>query len=208
MILDIIVLVIWILPVITGFHRGVLNMLIRMFGWIAALVAGFLLAEPVGRLLAGTFVGESVSQALSDRIAAPVNSVDPAAAGLPQIISEGLTEAAEGAAGVLVELLTTMVLTVIGFLLVVFLTRFLLRILVRPASRRKNAGVLNKVNRLLGLAAGALEGLILVLLFMALLVPAAGVADSAISRQLESSLLAGALYDNNFLLIFMESAFS
>lgn len=52
MILDLIVLVILIFPMAAGFHRGLVNMVMRVLGWIIGVAAGFMLAGTASEYIA------------------------------------------------------------------------------------------------------------------------------------------------------------
>ena len=87
-----------------------------------------------------------------------------------------------------------------------------MRILVHPACKRQHRGLLHTSDRVLGLLTGLVEGVLLVFLFLALLMVVVncggeGLAGSIVDS-LESSFIAGALYDSNLLLIVTGGFFS
>lgn len=212
MILDIIILIILIIPMAMGLFRGVIHMLMRVLVWAGAIIAAFFLTGPLSRAMNDGFVGEMVSGSLSDRFGASVGAVETAARGLPEIVSGGLTVAAGNALDVFVALLTSMIVSVISFLIIMVAVKLVARVLIRPAARRRDRSLLTGMDKLLGLIVGFVEGILLVFVFLALLVPVINFADAgtaaAIVEELESSVIAGSLYDNNMLLLITGGIFS
>ena len=88
----------------------------------------------------------------------------------------------------------------------------LLRILVHPACRRQRRGLLNASDRVLGLLTGLVSGVLVIFLFLALLMVVIncggeGLAGSIVDS-LDSSFIAGTLYDSNLLLVVTGGFFS
>lgn len=81
-----------------------------------------------------------------------------------------------------------------------------------PASRRRKKSVIGAADRLAGAAAGAVKGIIVVFILLALLVPVVNLSDpgtsAAIMSQLASSQFAGSMYNNNLLLLVADSVIS
>ena len=137
---------------------------------------------------------------------------DNAVAGMPAIISGGISAGAGEASDLFVQLLTTTIVTLISFLAITVGCSILMRILVHPACKRQHRGLLHTSDRVLGLLTGLVEGVLLVFLFLALLMVVVncggeGLAGSIVDS-LDSSFIAGALYDSNLLLIVTGGFFS
>lgn len=212
MILDIIILIILIVPMAMGLFRGFLYMLIHTLSWIGAVIAGIFLVKPVAGIMSEGVVWDMVSGSLYDKFEGPASSVEAVSEGLPDIISGGLAVTTESISDILVSMLASMIISVISFLLVVFLVKLVFRILVRPVAKRGRGGLLTGADKLAGLAVGFVEGVLLVFIFLALLVPVVNFAGGSMSADivsnLKDSVIAGTLYDNNFLLIVTGGIFS
>ena len=133
-------------------------------------------------------------------------------AGMPDIISGGISAGAGEASDFFVQLLTTTIITVISFLIITVGCAILLRILVHPACRRQRRGLLNASDRVLGLLTGLVGGVLVVFLFLAMLMVVVncggeGLAGSIVGS-LDSSFIAGTLYDSNLLLVVTGGFFS
>jgi len=205
MILDIAILIIFAVPVVMGLRRGFIYMVVRTFGWIGAIVCACLLTEPLADIMENGFIGAWISESIAEKLASPLNSAETAADGLPDMISGELMSTAEEASSAFVSAVTSLVVSVLSFLLIVFFVRLLVRYITNRVGRKRRGGILSRTDKLLGMAAGCVEGFLLVMLLLTLLVPVAGMGvgdgtSAAVCEQLEESLLAGYLYDNNFLL--------
>lgn len=212
MILDVIILVILIIPMAIGLHRGAVYMLARVLGWIVAVAAAVFFTSPLSQLLRTGFPGELVFQGISEKFSASEEAAETAAESLPHIVSGGLRVTAESVSDVFAGLLTTVIISIISFMLIIIAVRLVVHVIIRPAAARKGGGLLTRADKLLGMAAGAVEGFILALVFLAFLVPVVsfGGADVAgtVAAELENSVVAGALYDNNLLLLITGGLFS
>ncbi len=212
MILDIIILLILILPMALGLHRGFVYTFVHTLGWIGALVAAFFLTDPLAGVLRNSFLGNAVSDTIAGEIYGYANSAVSVTDGLPDIISGGLTVTAMETADILAAMITGMILSVLSFLIVIIVIRLILRVIVRPVAGREKGNLLSKGDKLLGLVAGALKGVIFVFLFLMLLVPVINLSQGGLSAMLtdslDSSFIAGTLYDNNLLLLITGGIFS
>lgn len=212
MILDVIIIIILVLPMAAGLHRGFIYSCVHALSWFAAAAAGIFLSGIVSDALSGSFIGTAISDGFSRKMDASVDSLEAAVDGMPDIIRGGLRVGTEGAADIFVSMITATVISVLSFLIVVFFVKLVLRVLVRPVSRRDRDSILSKGDKLMGMAIGALQGLFLVFLFLACLVPVIDFMDgstaASVVRMLDSSFIARSLYDNNLLLVITGGFFS
>ena len=212
MILDIIILLILIIPMAAGRRRGLAYMTVHAFIWIGALVASVFLTRPVAEAMENGFVGEMVSESLTGRFETSMTAPGITAEGLPDIISGGLKVTAESVSDVFVSMLTSVIVSILSFLIVVFLIRLIAGILLKPAAKRRDRSLLTGTDRLLGMIMGFVKGILLVFIFLAALVPIVGFISTGMSETivdaLKNSILAGGLYDSNFLLVITGGIFS
>lgn len=203
MFLDIVIAIIMILFIVRGLHRGFVYSFMHTLGWIAAVVLAFLSAKPIGEFLddgpLGAMIRDIISSKLSDSAGAAA-----AVEGIPDIISGGIKVGADTASDIFTSLLTSAVLTMLSFILIMIVAGFILRILVKPAVRRSDRDLLNIGDKVLGAVAGSVEGIILVFAFLGMLmvlVNFSGGLSEVIMEWFESSVISRDLYDNNFLLL-------
>lgn len=192
-----------------GMARGAAYIAARALGWIGSLIGAFLLNPVVTRLLTASPLGNTVFDAVEDRLGGPAQGVSSATEGLPQIISGGINAAVQDATDQMVQIVGGFIISVIAFLLVVVLVRIFAGVLIRVTSRRRGKDsripVISRLNKLGGLLVGGIEGLLLAFLFLAALIPIMNMASpqtaESIADGLRFSYLAGPLYDGNFLLV-------
>lgn len=212
MIFDIVIAVIIALAVIKGFRRGLFYMTLRILVWVGAVIAGIFLTGTLAEFLSGGPVGERVSADIADKLGSSMSSATDACAGLPDMISGGIKAAENSTVTLLADTFTTMVTSVLAFGIIVFGIWLIAHIFMVPASRRRRKSVIGAADRLAGAAAGAVKGIIVVFILLALLVPVVNLSDpgtsAAIMSQLASSQFAGIMYDNNLLLLVADSVIS
>ena len=202
MVLDIILVAILVFFAAKGLAKGFVYTCLHTLGWIAAIVLAWFAAKPLADILDDGSLGMSIRDSLTEKFAMSTAALDNAVAGMPAIISGGISAGAGEASDLFVQLLTTTIVTLI----------ILMRILVHPACKRQHRGLLHTSDRVLGLLTGLVEGVLLVFLFLALLMVVVncggeGLAGSIVDS-LDSSFIAGALYDSNLLLIVTGGFFS
>jgi uncharacterized membrane protein required for colicin V production len=124
---------------------------------------------------------------------------------LPRLISSGMHSAAEGATDALTASLADLILSICCYVLVLFLLKAIFFVLTRLLTKKENRGFVGFLDGLFGLVAGALKGIILVFILLALLLPVVNIAspeDSGlILNALDNSYISLALYDSNFLVL-------
>ena len=208
MILDVIIIIILVLPMAVGMRKGFIYSCVHALSWFAAAAAGIFMSDA----LRGSFVGTAIADGFARKMDSSVDSLEAAVDGMPEIIRGGLRVSAEGASDIFVNMMTATVISVLGFVIVVFFVKLVLRVLVRPVSRRDRGSILSRGDKLMGIAAGALQGLFLVFLFLACLIPVidfmSGSAAVSVVNMLDSSVIARSLYDNNLLLVITGGFFS
>lgn len=212
MVLDIILVAILVFCGARGLAKGFVYTCLHTLGWVAATVLAWFAAKPLANVLEDGSLGTSVYDSLTEKFAISTAALDNSVAGMPDIISGGISAGAGEASDFFVQLLTTTILTVISFLIITVGCAILLRILVHPACRRQRRGLLNASDRVLGLLTGLVSGVLVIFLFLALLMVVIncggeGLAGSIVDS-LDSSFIAGTLYDSNLLLVVTGGFFS
>lgn len=212
MVLDIILVAILVFSAAKGLARGFVYTCLHTLGWVAAMVLAWFAAKPLANVLEDGSLGTSVYDSLTEKFAISTQAIDNSVAGMPDIISGGISAGAGEASDFFVQFLTTTILTVISFLIITVGCAILLRILVHPACRRQRRGLLNASDRVLGLLTGLVSGVLVIFLFLALLMVVIncggeGLAGSIVDS-LDSSFIAGTLYDSNLLLVVTGGFFS
>lgn len=204
MVLDIITAALIVIPMGIGMARGFLYILVRLLGWIGAVVGAAFGAPVLRRYLADGTVGEHVHEALQAQFDGASDSTEAVTEGLPSILSGIIDQTVDNTVDMVVAAMEGMILTLISFLLIAVVIRLLLIFVIRPMTKRKSRSPISFFNKLGGLVVGGAEGLLLAFLFLAALIPVMNMSSpetaASIAESLKFSYLAGALYDGNLLL--------
>ena len=163
MVLDIILVAILVFFAAKGLAKGFVYTCLHTLGWIAAIVLAWFAAKPLADILEDGSLGMSIRDSLTEKFAMSTAALDNAVAGMPTIISGGISAGAGEASDLFVQLLTTTIVTLISFLAITVGCSILIRILVHPACKRQHRGLLHTSDRVLGLLTGLVEGVLLVL---------------------------------------------
>ena len=211
MIFDAIIVILIVFTAVRGYRKGFFYMFMRILTWAGAIAAAVFLTKPVSDILENGIVGEAIAESLREKFASSVTDAVGAFENLPAFVSGGITAVGESSADIAAGMLTGLITSILAFVLVVFCVWLLFHIFIRPASRHRRSSVIGGIDRLLGTAAGAVKALIIVLVLLALMVPAVNLTgtdlSSQLTKQLSESYIAGALYDSNPLLLIGDGLF-
>ena len=212
MILDIITLIILVLCAVRGAGKGFIYTFLHTLGWIGALVAAFFFTRPLSSLLSGSFIGDLVREALMGKFEGSRFAVENAIEGLPDVIRGGILAGTEEASEFMAGLFATLVISIISFALIFFAVLFILRIFIKPASKRHGGGLLNTSDRVLGLVAGLIKGVLIIFIMTAMLLLLINITWTGLSEilvdMLRNSVVTETFYNNNFLLLVTGGLFS
>ena len=206
MILDILVIVIFIFFAVRGKARGIGESLIHLAATIAGISLGVMFTQPLTQLLQQTSLDESIQAGLVRVFdGSSLNLVDF----VPQVIRDTLESVGVETLSIDAQHFTNTAITVFSFLLITFgvslISIFLRR---RLKKARKEGTVIGNTDSFAGLLIGMVKGAIAVCLFLAFMFPLAGIflpdRIQAINDQLNTSYIAGPLYDVNPLLLLLK----
>jgi len=199
---DILIAAIFVFSTVQGYRNGFVDTCIHAVGWVLALVLGFVWQDQAAAFLRGrTEIYDTLYTGIGNQLR---ESGHQLLSGLPASLREMLGPNVSTFSDSLAADLAQMLFGVLAFLLVVIFCKLLLWVLSVLISKKRNEGLLGALDGLLGLLMGIIRGVLLVYLTLALLVPLSGIlSGDLIAQQLNSSSLAGSLYDNNplFLII-------
>ncbi|MDR2296126.1 MAG: CvpA family protein [Clostridiales Family XIII bacterium] len=206
--LDILIILIVFASAMIGYRSGLVRTVLRAFGWLLSIAIAALLYPYANELLsANTDVYDNIRSGIEARFSAHVS----AKAGVfledvPNVIAEAVNKlvstfsvsVADGVAAVCFK-----VFVYLALLLAVKLLAFLLSLLFSKRSRGK--GLIGGIDGILGFVFGAVRGMLIVLVLLALILPVSLLisesANAAVSDMLFASAFAGKLYNGNPLLL-------
>jgi len=205
MILDIIIGIIVISAMVYGYRTGFVYTFLHLTGWLLSVILAFVWSPWVRNLLTEkTGFYDFIRFTLLDRISDSADSAQLASI-LPDLMHKAthslIGQAADAASLSIADLL----IAIISFLLVVFAVKLIFFLLIGLLSTRHNDGARGFFDGFLGLFLGLIKSLILVFILLAVMVPIASLVDPKwavfLTDRLNSSYIAGILYDNNLIML-------
>ncbi len=212
MLFDIITAAIILLFVIIGYYKGFAHSFLRTIDWILAVVAAYIWSEPFGEFLKEkTKIYESISNKISDTFGESLSGAISSLDTLPKILKDVLNEAGTKLTTQLSENMTNTIFEIVCFVSIILAVKLVLRIIIGFFDRKHDdeGSFIGGLDRLLGFLTGAVKGLLIVFLLMAIAIPCANMffpdKVEAFHDVMESSYFAYKLYDNNLLLLLIRS---
>jgi uncharacterized membrane protein required for colicin V production len=206
--LDILILLIVILSMTFGYRRGFFGTVLRTFGWLLSIIAA-IVAYPYATewLSEHTDIYNNIRSGLEERFSMHLSAkTGELTEDIPDMLAKAADTLASTFAVSLAEGVAAVCFGVFVYLVLVFAIKLfasLLSFLFSKRSRRK--GILSGIDGFLGLVFGAVRGVLVVFLLLALMLPVSlfisESANAAVSDALFSSMFAGELYNNNPLLL-------
>ena len=204
---DGIIVILLIFTIVSGYRRGFIHTFIHTVGWLLAVILGFVWYPHVIKFLKEkTAFYDAVHGKIAERISENAGSAtDAAMTGIPEVIRDLLDKAIGSATDAIAlsmsDSLSNLIFNIIGFLVVAIAIKLILLGLTILFSKEKNGGFIGGIDGFLGLLAGALKGIILVYILLALMVPITSLSGSSfLMGELDGSVLGSYLYDNNLIL--------
>ncbi len=209
MIVDIIILIIIVLAIIIGRHRGLTVTLVNFFSLIIALVVALLFYKPVGNfIIEKTPIGENVKQVIKQNIPMSgdeieINADSHLPEGMKDYINEQVDNANETkdeAIETISTQLSTEVIMIISFVGIFLLIRVALVILKVLSKIINKLPILKQLDHLGGAIVGFVEGIIIVYFIFAVISTISPVFENTqILDQINSSFFGKMMYNNNII---------
>lgn len=166
-----------------GAKRGLIKTLVGTVSTLISLVLSVLLYRPVSQALYNSSAGDSVREFVTGFLAEKMHN------GIQPFMLDGAVETA-----------TSLVINVISFVLVIIAVKLIVIILANILNIAAKLPVIKQANKLLGMAAGALSGILACYIIAGVI--AALDAEGSISlvqESIKNSYLVINMYDNNFI---------
>lgn len=204
---DVAIVALLIFTIVEGFRRGFVHTFIHTAGWILAVVLGFVwYPHALDYLKNQTGIYNSINGKITARITEDAGSASNAAlSNIPEVIrgilEKAIDSATDAIALTLSDSLSRLVFNILAFLLVVLAIKLILLFITTLLSKKKNSGILGGIDGFLGILSGALKGIVLVYILLALIVPVTSLwGNTILIDELNKSTIGLYLYDNNLIL--------
>lgn len=210
-IVDLIIVAILVLFIATGYKKGLTGSLIKLASFAIALVLAFMLYKPVANMvIENTQIDEQIESAIITTFnAEETEQSENAETQMPTTMFENIGSDIENAAQEAKNEIvrntakeTTLTIIYVGSGLVIFIVaRFALFIISLFAKGITSLPILKQVDKIGGIAYGAIEGLVIIFVVLSIISFIAMVwVDNPIIPAIAKSTIGNMLYNNNILL--------
>jgi hypothetical protein len=191
-----------------GYRKGFVGAVLRAFGWLLSIIAAMIIYPYATDWLEShtEFYG-NIRLALEQRFSAHISAkAGELTDGIPHMIAEAADRVVSALAVSLADGVATVCFSIAVYLALVLAVKLLAFLLVFLFSKRSRGnGIIGGVDSVLGLVFGAVRGMLIAFVLLALILPLSLLigesANKMVSDALFSSIFAGELYDNNPLLM-------
>lgn len=212
MVMDILVCLVILVSAVFGARKGFALTLVSFLQWFVCLILAVIFNGKVKELAyTYTQMDEHISKYFMDSMSDSVQN-SGAYQAVPDLFGDwvqyGSTEAISAAA----EQITSVIMTVLSFLAIVFLIKLISLMFTRLLSKKYHHGFIAFLDGVGGFIFGIARGAVYVLIGLAVLIPVLSFiwpdVAAPIFESLDNSRISGQLYDNNILLVAVRDLFS
>lgn len=204
-IVDLIIIAVVLLFIFLGYKKGLTGSLIKLLSFIIAIVVAFVLYKPVANaVIENTVIDDNIRTTLSATLGVK-DKTENTKENVPSTIMNNINKEIENAtdevkANVIDH--TTITIVNIGSGIVIFLAvRVILVLISLFAKILTDLPVIKQVDKLGGLAYGAIEGIVIVYAVLAVISLTSVIwANNAVVTAIAKSSLGEMLYNNNIIL--------
>ena len=210
MIFDILMVAILALSMVLGFRSGFVYSLVHTAGWIVAVAASLFLDDKVGLFIEDHLgLRTKIYDAFYARVMSSMTAGTESLSNLPSILSNAVEGVQMNLATEVAGKLTDVTYSVLMMVLIAAVVKLVLWLITMAFSRRNNDGFTGIPDGILGMSVGFLRGILILFVIFALLVPVTSMMSpetaTSVMASLESSSIAYDFYDNNLLLLVINS---
>ena len=204
-IVDLIIIAVVLLFIFLGYKKGLTGSLIKLLSFIIAIVVAFVLYKPVANaVIENTVIDDNIRTTLKATLGVEYKT-ENTEENVPSTIMDNINKEIENAtdevkANVIDQ--TTITIVNIGSGIVIFLAvRVILVLISLFAKILTDLPVIKQVDKLGGLAYGAIEGIVIVYAVLAVISLTSVIwANNAVVTAIAKSSLGEMLYNNNIIL--------
>jgi len=210
-IIDIVVVAFILLSIWMGYKRGLIDCLVKIASFAIAIVLAIVLCVPVGTFITETTqIDENISQTIEETLASNIEEQTEAEdSNMPEVITDYIAEQIKNATAETQDAIakevsgkvTTIIINGIAFIGIFLVARFALFFFRKIADLFAKIPLIKQVNESGGVAYGALRGVFVVYLVLAVIsfiLPL--ILHTGIIEALNTSFVTSVLYNNNLLL--------
>ena len=205
MFFDIFIAALMLTSMIMGYRMGFIASLLKAFGWLIALVIGVFLHPILVVFLKNALnINVIIANHLKNMVD---NGFDIETFGhlFPKLLLSGFDNLASSAIDIWAMGVANLIVNILCLMIVTFLIKGLFALISKIASKNNDEHVIGFINSLFGMIFGFVKGFLVVSIILCLFLPFTALAGPKISEaatdQLDRSIIARELYDNNLTMI-------
>jgi uncharacterized membrane protein required for colicin V production len=202
--MDIALAIIFVLSLVDGLRRGFIKTALDTFGWLIALVLAFVWYRSVAYFIkTNTGLYDSLLDKITIKLGASTqSSMDDLIHGLPAVIGDVIQNTADKLSANLSETVAMTLFNILCFVAVIFAIRIVLVLFAGIITKSNKDNVLGGLDRLAGLFAGALKGIIVIYFFLAIMTAVIGISKGDfLKSSMEDAPLTKYMYEHNLIFI-------
>ena len=190
-------------------HIGFIRSVVSVVSWVAGLACGLFFYDEIRSFIYDSGVGRKIEASIAASLSDSIMD-SSAVSSAPSMIRDWLGIAADAASTQVSEGVTSLIITLFSFLILLLAVKIVLFVIVHLLSKEYHEGPIAFVDSTGGLILGVALGVFYVLLALAALVLVMeflpdGTADT-IRSYLDESYFSGIIYDNNPLFLLFRYA--
>lgn len=206
-VVDLIIVAVMLLFIFLGYKKGLTGSLIKLLSFVIAIVLAVILYKPVGNVvIENTTIDDNIRTSLNETFGVQENKQEEKnEENVPSSIMNNINKEIENATdevktNVIDE--TTKTVVYVGSAIVIFLAvKVVLLIVSLFTSQITKLPIIRQVDKIGGLAYGAIEGVVIVYAILAVISLTSVIwANNAVVMAIGKSTLGEMLYDNNIIL--------
>lgn len=206
-VVDLIIVAVMLLFIFLGYKKGLTGSLIKLLSFIIAIVLAVILYKPVGNVvIENTTIDDNIRTSLNETFGVQENKQEEKnEENVPSSIMNNINKEIENATdevktNVIDE--TTKTVVYVGSAIVIFLAvKVVLLIVSLFTSQITKLPIIRQVDKIGGLAYGAIEGIVIVYAILAVISLTSVIwANNAVVMAIGKSTLGEMLYNNNIIL--------
>ncbi len=206
-VVDLIIVAVMLLFIFLGYKKGLTGSLIKLLSFVIAIVLAVILYKPVGNVvIENTTIDDNIRTSLNETFGVQENKQEEKnEENVPSSIMNNINKEIENATdevktNVIDE--TTKTLVYVGSAIVIFLAvKVVLLIVSLFTSQITKLPIIRQVDKIGGLAYGAIEGVVIVYAILAVISLTSVIwANNAVVMAIGKSTLGEMLYNNNIIL--------
>lgn len=206
-VVDLIIVAVMLLFIFLGYKKGLTGSLIKLLSFVIAIVLAVILYKPVGNVvIENTTIDDNIRTSLNETFGVQENKQEEKnEENVPSSIMNNINKEIENATdevktNVIDE--TTKTVVYVGSAIVIFLAvKVVLLIVSLFTSQITKLPIIRQVDKIGGLAYGAIEGIVIVYAILAVISLTSVIwANNAVVMSIAKSTLGEMLYNNNIIL--------